>query len=94
MQAKVLEPVVSVKGKGGWLGAKQPETKPAVTTEFKLSGWAAKGIESGDVKADVVAPAKFAPLEKSQQEKRFERQEQEYVFVSKKEQEERRLKRE
>jgi len=50
MEAKISEPVVSVKGKGGWLGAKQAETSPAVTTEFKLSGWAAKGVEAGDVK--------------------------------------------
>lgn len=37
---------------------------------------------------------KFAKLEKTTIEKRYERQEQEFVFVSKKEQDERRKKRE
>lgn len=43
---------------------------------------------------DISPPTKFAPLEKSVQDRRYERQEQEFVFVSKKEQEERRKKRE
>jgi hypothetical protein len=57
---------------------------------MKISGWAAKAMQEGDISP----PTKFAPLEKSVQDRRYERQEQEFVFVSKKEQEERRKKRE
>lgn len=62
--------------------------KPTAPEEpMKISPWAQKGMQEGNV-----APVKFAPLEKT--EPRFLRQQQEYVFVSKKEQEERKKKRE
>ena len=53
------------------------------------TGWAAKAAEQSNAQ-----PIKFAALEKTAIEKRYERQEQEFVFVSKKEQDERRKKRE
>lgn len=59
--------------------------------EFKVSAWAAKANEVPTV------GAKFAPLQRSAQEEKIERagrREQEYVFVSKKDQEERRKVRE
>lgn len=85
------EPELILKGKGGgWLGTKQEEVK-VQQAEFKVSAWAAKGNEVPTV------GAKFAPLQRSAQEEKIERagrREQEYVFVSKKDQEERRKNRE
>lgn len=71
----------------GWLGSKKKVEEPK--QEIKISGWAMKAMEEGNV-----APAKFAPLNLGTQERRMERQEQQFVFTSKKEQEERRKKRE
>ena len=80
---------LALKGKGaGWLGSKANEPKQPVP-EFKVSAWATN--QGGN---QVSAPVKFAPLQKSQQEMRYERQEQEFKFTNKKEQEERLLKRE
>ena len=42
--------------KDTWLG-KKTETKPVVVEQPKLSGWAAKAAQEGDI-----APMKFAPL--------------------------------
>lgn len=72
----------------GWLGAKANEPKAPIP-EFKVSAWVPKESGAGEVNA----PTKFAPLTHTQQEKRFERPEQEFKFTNKKEQEERRLKR-
>ena len=72
--------------KNTWLG-KKSEPQP-VAQEFKVSGWAQKANEASS------APVKFAPLEKGTNSQKFNRVEQELVFVSKKEQEERRKKRE
>ncbi len=83
MASKEVEPT---KGKGGWLGAKPKQPEP----QFKVSVWATKAEEGAPI-------AKFAPLQKSEQEKRIEgagRREQEFVFTSKKEQEERKKLRE
>lgn len=80
-----------MKGKGGWLGSKANEVK-APEPEFKVSAWAIKAQE-----AQGVQPAYFAPLQKTTQELKLEnagRKEQDYKFVSKKEQEERRKARE
>lgn len=68
---------LTMKGKSAWLGSKTQEQAPQ-QPEMKVSGWASKAMEEG------VAPAKFAPLERTAQEKRYERQEQDFVYVSKK----------
>lgn len=82
---------MAVKGKGGWLGSKANEVK-APEAEYKVSVWATKAQE-----AEGVQPAHFAPLQKTTQELKLEsagRKEQDFKFVSKKEQEERRKARE
>jgi hypothetical protein len=53
----------------GWLGSKKKVEEPK--QEIKISGWAMKAMEEGNV-----APAKFAPLNLGTQERRMERQEQ------------------
>jgi hypothetical protein len=71
---------LALKGKGvGWLGTKANEPKQPIP-EFKVSAWVTAANE-------VNAPAKFAPLQKTQQEMRYDRQEQEFKFTNKKEQE-------
>jgi hypothetical protein len=82
---------MAVKGKGGWLGSKANEVK-APEAEYKVSAWATKAQE-----AEGVQPAYFAPLQKTTQEMKLEnagRKEQDFIFVSKKDQEERRKARE
>lgn len=75
------------KTKGsGWLGGNKNKEQSQPQPEFKVSGWAQKANE------EISAPVKFAPLEKAQPISM--RQQQQFVFVSKKDQEERRRKRE
>lgn len=87
MERRAAEISVAPKKQQGWLGKK--EQKPAEPQMKVSTGWAAKAAEQSNVQ-----PMKFAKLEKTTIEKRYERQEQEFVFVSKKEQDERRKKRE
>jgi hypothetical protein len=86
------EPELAVKSKGEWLGKKANEEK-VVQAEFKVSAWALKAEEG-----QTQPVGKFAPLQKTTQELKFEgatnRKEQDFKYSSKKDQEERRKARE
>lgn len=74
------------KGTGGWLGTKTTVEEATKAPEnFKVSSW----VTQGSVESNENSNNKFAPIQKSNQEMKLEqagRKEQEFKFVSKKEQ--------
>lgn len=78
-------PKVTTKAVGGWLGGKKNEVAPPL--ELKVSPWAQLASQSNNV-----APVRFAELKNT--DVRQGRDEQEFVYTNKKDQEERRRKRE